>query len=350
MAKRTTSRAKGKSEPVAETPATPPAADTGGLRDDDRARLKALVAARRKKARAAQKARAAEEAATPSGQEQSVRPARAEPAKAPGSDRKAKAAAQPPAPAKPAPSPSHAKTAAGGDTKRNQHRLLALHRLLLDRLGKNPERVSTASRGTPSGDGDGDGAADLPSPRKLVNWALDLLPDDAKGYTFVDVGCGRGRAVFEASRHPFDRIIGVEQDTTLYEDAMLNLRHWPRSIMACRDVEFINADPANWPLPPADLVVYIFSPLERKAVLNLTRHLNKQAEDGNRIIVVYINPRRDLALRESPYFHLVEQAGPAARKIRWFSPYAIEIFSTVAKKRAPQRRLPSLRRRRENRS
>ena len=40
--------------------------------------------------------------------------------------------------------------------------------------------------------------------------ALKLLDVDHSLYSFVDIGCGKGRALLIASRWPFHQIIGVE--------------------------------------------------------------------------------------------------------------------------------------------
>ncbi|MFN0264154.1 hypothetical protein ACKTEK_09790 [Tepidamorphus sp. 3E244] len=200
-----------------------------------------------------------------------------------------------------------------------------LHDKIFDKRGDNPERVTTAER-SPDRSYD---PGDRPTPRRLINWALDALPDDPRHYTFVDLGAGRGRVALEASRRPFEKIIGVERDTDRYEDAMLNLRHWPRSIMACRDVEFIKADFARWKFPQTDLVLFMFASFTERAMLDLIARFNRHAEAGHQLFVIFVEPSGTLRLRQSPYFRRLQYPAPLRRKIDWASPCDLEIYESV---------------------
>ena len=293
-------------------PVKKPEADDGGLRDDDRARLKKLVEQRRKKEAAERRAEKQADASIPPGNATAVKQPNRSTA-TPQATRKSSDKAKPETPA-----PATSEMAQGG-------RLRRLHELLLDRLGHNPERVPTAAKGAAGREPE---EIDRVSPRKVINWALDLLPDEPKGYTLIDIGCGRGRVILEAARRPFHRIIGIERDLALYEDAMLNLRHWPRSIMACRDVDIIHGNAATWKLPPGDLVFYLFDPFDERAMLNLVTRLNRHVEGGNTVAVIYLDPSFSLPLRESPYFGQVMPVGMLRRKIETFSPYRLEIYSS----------------------
>ena len=44
--------------------------------------------------------------------------------------------------------------------------------------------------------------------------ALDFLSDDPAKLTFIDLGCGKGRALIVAERYGFQRVIGVEHKST----------------------------------------------------------------------------------------------------------------------------------------
>lgn len=302
-----------------------------GLREDDRARLKALLETRRKKAaatrRAANKADSTQEAKKPA-----PRPAKT---KAPVARAK-----QP----KRDPAPGHDKAPRPQADAAAHVRLLQLHTLILDRLGSNPERTPTATPRSAATNAD-----DRTSPRKVINWALDALPGIGKGYTLVDVGAGRGRVVLEASRRSFDRIVGIENDEKLFDLAMLNLSQWPRSIMACRDVEIIHADALTWQLPRSDLVVYLFDPFDERSLLSFTRKLTRRIEEGHKVHVIKLGRESRLALRDSSYFKLVSPTGATARKLRLLNPYPLEIYSSETglpvpeqqpRRRKPRRRKP----------
>jgi 16S rRNA G966 N2-methylase RsmD len=208
--------------------------------------------------------------------------------------------------------------------------LLNLHRHILDRIDAGPERVSTAGT-TPLhglkvvGPNPILGNDYRPSPRHLIRWALDLLPEPAENLTFVDLGSGRGRVVLEAARRPFRRIVGIEFAETLYEDAVMNLRHWPRSLMACREVDLVLDDAATADLPQDDLVVYMFDPFAPRL---MTRIAARLAEHGrhHRLYVILVDPQETVTLRESAAFRRIAPAASAHRRLAWASPYDVQLY------------------------
>src|SRR5438105_11506431 len=55
--------------------------------------------------------------------------------------------------------------------------------------------------------------------------ALDAIDLDLSRLTFIDLGCGKGRALMLAAEHPFRRIIGVEFAEPLVATARANIQH-----------------------------------------------------------------------------------------------------------------------------
>jgi SAM-dependent methyltransferase len=58
--------------------------------------------------------------------------------------------------------------------------------------------------------------------------ALHMLPEPVDAFTFVDLGCGKGRALLVAAGYPFIRILGVEIDPGLAQIARRNAAPDPR--------------------------------------------------------------------------------------------------------------------------
>jgi 16S rRNA G966 N2-methylase RsmD len=169
-----------------------------------------------------------------------------------------------------------------------------------------------------------------PTPRRLVAWALDCveasLPGSLENTTFVDIGSGRGRVLFEAARRPFQRVVGIESAEELHEDAALNLRHWPRAPMRGRDIDLIHADALETPLPEGDLVVWMFDPFGERL---MTRMAARLAEHSRRwqVTLVLVDPRNPMAFRESPTFKEIEPPKEIRRRIALLSPYSVRIFT-----------------------
>ncbi|MDP6446495.1 MAG: class I SAM-dependent methyltransferase [Pirellulaceae bacterium] len=85
--------------------------------------------------------------------------------------------------------------------------------------------------------------------------SLDISDDDV----FIDIGCGMGRAVLLAARHPFRRVLGVEYAENLYDIARNNVAGAAASL-PCSDVAVIHADATQFELPADVTVVFMFNP------------------------------------------------------------------------------------------
>jgi SAM-dependent methyltransferase len=167
-----------------------------------------------------------------------------------------------------------------------------------------------------------------PTPRRLVEWALSCLPGPLDDATFLDIGSGRGRTLFEAARWPFRRIVGIEFAEELHEDAELNLRHWPRGLMRCRDVDLILADAIETPLPDGELVVWIFDPFSERLMTRMAARLAEHARRW-KVTLILVDPRNPMAFRESPTFRELEMPAEFRRKFALYSPYTVRIFTAT---------------------
>jgi SAM-dependent methyltransferase len=108
----------------------------------------------------------------------------------------------------------------------------------------------------------GRGAADfLSTPVRTILRTLECLPKDVSDFTFVDFGCGKGRALLLAQTRNFRRVIGVEHAPALVEIAERNISSW-RGKRECRDVQALCADAATFPIPAEPCVLYFFAPFD----------------------------------------------------------------------------------------
>ena len=212
--------------------------------------------------------------------------------------------------------------------------LLHYHRRFLDRRGAGFERLSTAPEFEPEiadlvGSNGSQAHGYRPTPRALISWLLDALPVAFEDTTLVDIGAGRGRVLLEAARYPFARIVGFEASHWLHEDAMANLRHWPRGIMRCRDVDPILADALEAPLPAGALLVWAFDPFSERLLTRLAARLAEHARSAcpsSKVTVVLIDPASRMPFRESAAFTAVPLPDPVRRRIGLFSPYPVRIY------------------------
>lgn len=114
--------------------------------------------------------------------------------------------------------------------------------------------------------------------------AVNFLDEDLKAFTFIDLGCGKGRTLLVATKFGFKQVIGVEFVAELAEIARRNLAK-----MRTANAVVLHADAADFHFPDSDSVIYLYNPFSqevlRKVVANLRECCSK------RLYVMYKFPQ-----------------------------------------------------------
>lgn len=125
------------------------------------------------------------------------------------------------------------------------------------------------------------------------------------GHIFLDYGSGKGRAVIQAARYPFDRVIGVEISEQLNRVARANVEQ-SRDRLRCRDVEIVRADATSWPLPDDVTHVYMYNPLGVELFPAMAERIVESLERRpRRLTIMYVNPVCAEQLLHTGRFELV---------------------------------------------
>jgi predicted RNA methylase len=147
-------------------------------------------------------------------------------------------------------------------------------------------------------------AADLPGSRfsdawrhvyggsqpSIVRAALRELPD-LTGFTFVDLGAGKGRPALVAAGFPFQQVVGVELASSLVEIALRNVAIFQAQHPGFAPVRIVNGDAAAHPLPAGDLVVFLYNPFGREIVERVVANIEAALTSApRRVFVIYYNP------------------------------------------------------------
>src|SRR5262249_8155270 len=78
------------------------------------------------------------------------------------------------------------------------------------------------------------------------------------GRTFIDFGCGKGRAILLAAEYPFTRIIGVELVPALAQIAERNIQTYCNPHQVCFDLKVVHDDAIQFGLLDEPLVVFLY--------------------------------------------------------------------------------------------
>ncbi|MBI3557675.1 MAG: class I SAM-dependent methyltransferase [Deltaproteobacteria bacterium] len=112
---------------------------------------------------------------------------------------------------------------------------------------------------------------------------------------FVDLGCGKGRALFVAARFPFARVIGVELAESLAVAARRNCESFlRRRNVPCREIQIVHVDAAEFEIPADATVVFLFNPFRDVPLDRVLQNLRAS---------VFMNPRTLRIIYHDPVFH-----------------------------------------------
>ncbi len=130
--------------------------------------------------------------------------------------------------------------------------------------------------------------------REAVRRWRDTLPSVSgrvEAYSFVDVGCGKGRALLLAAELPFRKIIGVELNAELARSAEQNVARWSRIARSKVQIRVIQQDALHFRWPRTPLLVYLYNPFDCSLIAKMAENLAAVADSGSSSIdLLYVNP------------------------------------------------------------
>jgi hypothetical protein len=104
------------------------------------------------------------------------------------------------------------------------------------------------------------GIAYDPCPWSTLRRSLRLVSLPVEGFTFVDIGCGKGKVLLSAMVLPFKRIFGVEFSPYLCRVAEQNLASAKFFNRKCSSITIVCADAVQYPIPEEPTVFFFANP------------------------------------------------------------------------------------------
>jgi SAM-dependent methyltransferase len=120
---------------------------------------------------------------------------------------------------------------------------------------------------------------------------FNRLDIDHQRFTFVDLGSGKGRALFLASSYPFRRIVGVEFSPVLHRVAEANVRSHRNKYQRCHAFDLHCVDARHFEFPDEPLVVFLYHPFDADITAQVANRVRASFLNHPReILVLYSNP------------------------------------------------------------
>jgi SAM-dependent methyltransferase len=120
---------------------------------------------------------------------------------------------------------------------------------------------------------------------------LPAVSGKIEGYSFVDVGAGKGRALLLAAELPFRKVIGVELSEELSRVAQGNVARWSRVAKPKAKIRVVQGDAAKFRWPRTPLLVYLYNPFACSIIAQMAENLAAAATSGSGLVdLLYVNP------------------------------------------------------------
>jgi hypothetical protein len=139
-----------------------------------------------------------------------------------------------------------------------------------------------------------------PTDPALFQEMMDGLEIEYSGFTFIDLGSGKGRALLMASDYPFRRILGVELLPELHRAAEENIRNYRNPAQQCFALKSVCQDAREFEFPPEPTVLYLFNPLPEDGLRQAVAKLEQSMHALERpVYVLYHNPVLESVVAQS---------------------------------------------------
>lgn len=119
---------------------------------------------------------------------------------------------------------------------------------------------------------------------------LSYLPDDVGTFTFIDLGCGAGKALLIAWGRGFGRLIGVELSPKLASLARQNVIRY-RGPKGSGTVEITEGDARSITFPEGPIVLFLYDPFDGTVMGEVVERLTESLRRSpRRAYVLYHVP------------------------------------------------------------
>ena len=127
----------------------------------------------------------------------------------------------------------------------------------------------------------------------MEKWQASGLRRAVEEYTFIDFGCGKGRATLLASELGFREVVGVELNPALAEFAHSNAAVWTAAGKAKCRIRIVFGDALELEWPEGPCLVYLYNPfgeqVMRRLVEKIKTHFSTEPGD---LEIVYQKPEQ----------------------------------------------------------
>lgn len=136
---------------------------------------------------------------------------------------------------------------------------------------------------------------------KELRRALRCCEIDLRDYHFVDLGCGKGRALFIAALEGFEHCVGIELEPNLIRLCSQNIESFcQKTGIESTRFELVESNVLNYQVATPRNLFYLFNPFKRSLVARLLQQL-ESSPTPYQDLVLSMNPRSDSVFEANDY-------------------------------------------------
>ena len=129
----------------------------------------------------------------------------------------------------------------------------------------------------------------MPASYDLLERVFDNLPVTRRHH-FLDIGCGKGRALCIAAHHGFAKVTGIDFSKKLCTAAEMNLSKTQLQVPSLQ-YEIINNDAFYFEIPADVDCIFLFNPFDEVIMSGVVNNIVESLANAPRkLLVVYANP------------------------------------------------------------
>jgi SAM-dependent methyltransferase len=142
--------------------------------------------------------------------------------------------------------------------------------------------------------------------RVMEYWIADQTHGALENCSFVDLGCGKGRAVMMASEFRFREVVGVELHAGLAGVAEANVAVWTAAGRAVCPVRIVRQDATEFAFPDGACLLYLFNPFAAPVMKRLVDRIEADFRERPGLLdLIYFNPEAGELLEAHGGFELL---------------------------------------------
>lgn len=129
----------------------------------------------------------------------------------------------------------------------------------------------------------------MPASYLLLEDVFAKLPVDQRNH-FLDIGCGKGRAICVAAYNGFNKVTGIDFSNEFCTIAKENLKHI-KIVFNDLDFSIINKDAAIVEIPADVDCIFFFNPFDQVIMKAVAKNIqNSYKKNPREIHIIYLNP------------------------------------------------------------